>query len=259
MAGDPQPIDGPGSPDAPVSAFESINFDLIVNLPKMRRGHDAIMVIVDRLTKAGIFVPTTSNYTAQGLAEIFFEHVVRRGWIPTKFITDRDPKLVKSCWATISKKLRMTHARTAAWHAQADGAAERLNQTLEIATRNYVGPRQDTWNDELGMLELSYNTLKHESTGTAPYSLLYVTPHDAGKKLLHPHMDTRDTTTKDTENPVALEMIENARNRIKDSQEAITAANSKMKRQYDKRHSPMLENPIKLKPFCFRDWGKRVL
>jgi hypothetical protein len=70
-----------------------------VNLP-VSGGYDAILVIVDRCTKAGIFIPTVSSYTAESIAELLFENVVRRGFIPEKIITDRDPKITKSFWQT---------------------------------------------------------------------------------------------------------------------------------------------------------------
>jgi hypothetical protein len=114
------------------SAFRSINMDLIVNLPPSG-GYDAILVIVDRCTKAAIFVPTVSSYTAEMIAELLFDNVVQRGFIPEKIITDRDPKITKSFWKTLARRFNLKHSLTAAWHAQTDGAAERLNQTLETA------------------------------------------------------------------------------------------------------------------------------
>ena len=77
MAGNLQPIDPPGTLLYPTKAFESINMDLITQLPPSH-GHDAILVIVDRLTKCGIFIPTKSNYTSETLADLFMENVVKR-------------------------------------------------------------------------------------------------------------------------------------------------------------------------------------
>jgi len=68
-------------------AYEAVNIDFIVNLPKSGQ-YDAIMVIVDRLTKAGTFIPCTSNFTAENAASMFFDRIVSMGFLPTKFITD---------------------------------------------------------------------------------------------------------------------------------------------------------------------------
>jgi hypothetical protein len=91
--GELMPIDMPS--DVEPAAFRSINMDLIVNLPPSG-GYDAILVVVDRCTKTAIFVPTLSNYSAEMIAELLFDNVVRRGFIPEKIITDRDPKITNS-------------------------------------------------------------------------------------------------------------------------------------------------------------------
>lgn len=56
-------------------AFECVGMDFIVGLPPSK-GFDAIMVIVDKFTKTGIFIPTTSGYTAVSAAELFVSSAV---------------------------------------------------------------------------------------------------------------------------------------------------------------------------------------
>jgi hypothetical protein len=214
------------------SAFRSINMDLIVNMPPSG-GYDAILVIVDRCTKAAIFVPTVSSYTAEMIAELFFDNVVRRGFIPEKIITDRDPKITKSFWKTLARRFNLKHSLTAAWHAQTDGAAERLNQTLETAIRAYVSPQLDNWHASLPMLELAYNTAKNASTGMSPFDLLYVQPQNIIDRLLG------ISDWNPTDNLQAQDFVENARNRLKDAREAVTKSLGLQKLYYDRRHGPI--------------------
>ena len=47
--------------------------DLITQLPEIEKGHDAIVVFVDKLTKMVHLVATTTKVTAPQLAEIFWE------------------------------------------------------------------------------------------------------------------------------------------------------------------------------------------
>jgi hypothetical protein len=231
-------IDAPSAVEP--SAFRSINMDLIVNLPPSG-GYDAILVIVDRCTKAAIFVPTVSSYTAEMIAELLFDNVVRRGFIPEKIITDRDPKITKSFWKTLARRLNLKHSLTAAWHAQTDGAAERLNQTLETAIRAYVSPQLDNWHASLPMLELAYNTAKNASTSMSPFDLLYVQPQNVVERLLG--ISDRDPT----DNLQAQDFVENARNRLKDAREAVTKSLRLQKLYYDRRHGPI--RPIEVGDF----------
>ena len=59
-------------------AFETVSFDMIVSLP-WSNNYDAIMVVVDKLTKYEMFIPTVSHFTAKSAADCFFDNVVSRG------------------------------------------------------------------------------------------------------------------------------------------------------------------------------------
>ena len=66
----------------------------------------------------------------------------------------------------------MKSALTTAYHPQADGQMEVMNQTLEISLRAYIGPNRDNWVSCLNKLLLSYNSTPHTATGFAPAYLL---------------------------------------------------------------------------------------
>ena len=51
----------------PEKAWSHISADFITKLPLVQ-GYDAILVIVDRFTKMGHFIPTTKRTSTEGLA-----------------------------------------------------------------------------------------------------------------------------------------------------------------------------------------------
>ena len=68
-----------------------------------------------------------------------------------------------------------------AYHPQADGQTEVLNQSLEIYLCAYVGPSRNDWVNYLDTLDLSYNTTPHMATGFTPaYLLSYQACHRIG-------------------------------------------------------------------------------
>jgi len=84
----PGPLAGPLNPhDAPDAPWDVITADMIGPLPKSRN-YNAIFVVVDKLTKMIIAVPTTTTLTAQGTARIFQNHVFKRFGVPKKIISD---------------------------------------------------------------------------------------------------------------------------------------------------------------------------
>ena len=69
-----------------------ISQDFISGLPKTKKGHDHIMVMVDHgLTKGVIFIPTNKELTTLEAAELHFNHTVKRFGIPDDVISNQDP------------------------------------------------------------------------------------------------------------------------------------------------------------------------
>ncbi|GJZ04716.1 putative reverse transcriptase domain-containing protein [Tanacetum coccineum] len=55
-------------PEIPEWKWESITMDFIIKLPRTRNGHDAIWVVVDRLTKSTHFLAMREDYSTEKLA-----------------------------------------------------------------------------------------------------------------------------------------------------------------------------------------------
>ena len=79
----------------------------------------------------------------------------------------------------------MKRALTTAYHPQADGQTEIMNQMLEISLRAYNGPDRDDWVLSLGGLALSYNSTPHTATGFSPAYLLRGYVPITGSSLIH--------------------------------------------------------------------------
>ncbi|GBG60812.1 hypothetical protein CBR_g12550 [Chara braunii] len=76
----------------PEGRWQSISIDFIGPLrPPTPRGHDAILVVVDRFTKRARFVPCHYAISARQVADIVFDQVVRDHGLPLSIISDRDP------------------------------------------------------------------------------------------------------------------------------------------------------------------------
>lgn len=152
----------------PERPWGSISMDSIKPLPTSM-GQDSILVVVDRLTKMAIFIPTTSTLTAQGLARVMLEHVFSKHGTPSDIVSDRGPKFTSELWRTFSKALNIEQSLSTAFHPETDGQTERVNSVLEAYLRSYVAYDQQDWVDHLPLAEFAYNNAKHASTGMWPF------------------------------------------------------------------------------------------
>jgi hypothetical protein len=155
-------------PDEP---WESVSMDFIVHLPKTKQGHDAIYVVVDRLTKMVHLIPTTTSVTASEVAALFRNHVWKLHGDPKHFVSDRDSKFTSKFWQDLQRQLGIHSHTSTAFHPQSDGQTERTNRILEDMLRHYVNPQQDNWDELLPCAEFAINNSYQESIKTTPFKL----------------------------------------------------------------------------------------
>jgi hypothetical protein len=78
--------------------WEVISMDFIIGLLKTVKQHDAIMVVVEKLSKDAHFIPIKSTFKAVNVADIFMKEIFRLHGIPTTIISDRDSKFTSRFW-----------------------------------------------------------------------------------------------------------------------------------------------------------------
>ena len=88
--------------------------DFVTGLPNTQRGHNAIWVIVDRLTKSAHFIPIDITYSMERLAEIYIRVIVKLHGVSLSIVSDRDPRFTSRFWESLQKafgsKLRLSSA-----------------------------------------------------------------------------------------------------------------------------------------------------
>ena len=114
----------------PGRPWNLISMDFIEHLPSSS-GHTAILVVVDRLSKQGIFIPTTNNITAPELARLFIIHVFSKHGVPAHVTCDHGSEFVSHFFHSLGSALNMKIHFTSGYHPEGDGQTKRLNQTLE--------------------------------------------------------------------------------------------------------------------------------
>ncbi|KAK1424442.1 hypothetical protein QVD17_19772 [Tagetes erecta] len=160
--------------ELPVWKWERITMDYVTKLPRTRAGHNAIWVIVDRLTKSSHFIPYNESYSPEKMAKLYIKEIVSRHGVPLSIISDRDSRFTSRFWSSLQKDLGTRLNLSTAYHPQTNGQSERTIQTLEDMLRACVIDFSGSWDEFLPLVEFSYNNSYHTSIGMAPFEALYV-------------------------------------------------------------------------------------
>ncbi len=209
----------------PSYPWEWVTADRITNLPKTKRGHTAILVVVDRLTKMAHFAPCKNQSTATDVAQIFTDIVFKSHGVPEALTTDRGPEFTNKLIAAMCEIVGTKHRKSTAYHPQTDGQTERMNRVLEDMLRHYVSPRQDNWDDLLAPLEFAVNNAFNESIQDTPFYLNY------GR---HPRLPTDlNMAKKPSKNKEAVDYIGNIEKAIARAKVCLQAAQQRQKKYAD--------------------------
>ena len=76
--------------------WETISMDFITGLPTSTKHNDAIMVVVDKLSKSAHFIPIKSTCKAIDITQIFMKEVFRLHDMPKEIVSDRDTKFTSN-------------------------------------------------------------------------------------------------------------------------------------------------------------------
>ena len=152
--------------------FQTIAMDFIVKLPPSE-GYNSILTITDHdCTKMILAIPCQETINAEGVANLYLRQVFPRFGLPSKVISDRDPRFVSRFMKEICRLLGITQNISTAYHPCTDGQSEQTNQWIEQYLRFWVNHQQDNWNHYLPLAEFAHNSWPNETTKQTPFEAL---------------------------------------------------------------------------------------
>ncbi|GJU58378.1 putative reverse transcriptase domain-containing protein [Tanacetum coccineum] len=111
-------------PEIPECKWDKITMNLITKLPRSRSGHDAIWVIVIRLTKSAHFLAIRDDFNTEKLARLYIDVIMARHGVPVSIISDRDGRFTSHFWKMVQITLGTRLDLSTAYHPQTDGQTE---------------------------------------------------------------------------------------------------------------------------------------
>ncbi|KAE9179236.1 hypothetical protein PF005_g23759 [Phytophthora fragariae] len=153
--------------------FQVIPMDHIPSLPASYKGNTELLVWVDLFT-GFVVVKANASRTAQTVAEAYEEAVFRRFGASEAIRHDREPGFMSDFFKAFSKLMGQRQRATLAYRPQANGAAERMVQTVTRAIKMYIADvDQRDWDEYAERLTFALNTSHDRTRNETPFFLVH--------------------------------------------------------------------------------------
>jgi transposase InsO family protein len=162
--------------------FARWHLDFVGELPVTRRRNRWILVAVDSTTNWPI-ARAYPDAKATTVANFLYEEIVLRFGCPQEIVTDRGSQFMSDVVARYTKRIRVNHKFTSAFHPRTNGKVERVNGMIKSMLRKYLHGAIHEWDLYLDSAVWALRIRKHSITGYSPFFLVYgrepVLPGDA--------------------------------------------------------------------------------
>lgn len=159
--------------------------------------------------------------------------------LPSAISTDQGKEFHNLLNSELMKVFGIKHRLTTAYHPQANGLDERLNQTLINSLSKFVQDDRDTWDQHLQEVVYAYNTSVQESTKHTPFEAMFGRiarlPIDFNADSSY-DADEKVEEFMDAESMNSFECASKRQKTEEDIKENIKKAQAKQKLYYDLKH-----------------------
>ena len=94
-------------------------------------GFDAVMVVVDSVTKWPHFMATNTTVSAEGATCLYYRDVWKLHSLPLQWLHDRGSMFITGFRRELNHPLGIKTTASTMYHPQTDGQTEHVNQELE--------------------------------------------------------------------------------------------------------------------------------
>ena len=143
-----------------------------LKLEPSKGGIENILVVTDHFTKYAQAY-ATKNQTARTTAKVLFENFIVHYGFPKRLHSDQGRNFESQTIKELCLLAGVDKSRTTPYHPMGNGIAERFNSTLLNMMGTLEPVKKLDWKSHLGSLVHAYNCTRHDTTGYAPYFLMF--------------------------------------------------------------------------------------
>ena len=117
-AGTLQPI------SIPEWKWDHVEMDFVTGFPRSQKGNDAILVVIDRLSKVAHFLAVKETINASQLADLYMSRVVSLHGIPLVISSDRGSLFTSKFYESFQKAMGTHLSFSTTFHPQSQGQVQ---------------------------------------------------------------------------------------------------------------------------------------
>ena len=123
--------------------WNEVSMNFITKLSKSKdstneEAYDAILVMIDRLTKYCHIIPFKETYNVEQLKYVVLNRLIRYQKISKGLINDKDKLFTSNYWRTLLSMLGTKLKMSTTFHPQTNEQTKRVNQNLKQYLRHYI-------------------------------------------------------------------------------------------------------------------------
>ncbi len=118
-------------------------------------------------------MPCFTTITGMGITQLYLDHIYRWFGLPTKLITDRDPRFTSHFGRALTTRLGIQQNLSTAFHPQTDGLSEQKNQWVEQYLHLVTSSQPEDWSVWLLIASAVHNNRRNTTTGLSPNQILF--------------------------------------------------------------------------------------
>ncbi|KAE8228244.1 hypothetical protein CF326_g6832 [Tilletia indica] len=212
--------------------FDTISIDIVHGLPLSRAGNNAAVVILCTFSRMVLIEPCSLEVTAEGVAAILSNRVLRYGWRPRRIVSDSESRLTGAKMTALARSLGADITPSPPYHQQAN-AVERAIQTIQHVLQSVSLDSRAHWDRRHApAVELAMNSTPSVVTGHRPFDLVFV----SHPSIVHAVFDDAEHLGVGSFD----ERLAAAGERMAEVRDVIEAARLGQKRRYDRSHAPLV-------------------
>jgi hypothetical protein len=96
--------------------WDKVEMDFITGFPRSQKGHDAILVVIDRFSKVAHFLPVKKTITASQLADLYVSRIVSLHGVPLEISSDRGSLFTSRFWESFQEAMGTHLSFSTAYH-----------------------------------------------------------------------------------------------------------------------------------------------